>query len=259
MNIEKTSSKILYVVDEYYIEYFVKRLEECRNPYDYYVLDGEIASFNEALYECAVKEVALSKNPISLLVDVVEVEQIRKISDTHRAITLRTRNAIVSWSKVNDFIRMNNKDKENIEIPSPFSNLDYVLFNVYGANLIKTPIPKSFEYYMKKLSEVNGDLKCFLFNSNGKVNDQLDIIYDMISEKINIPAGKVKSIWRCSKLIYMELVKYSSLINNLSVVDVDRLIDLILRQYINSLNYSKTTVTSKMTIHKANISTLKLR
>ncbi|MBR4878442.1 MAG: hypothetical protein IKU13_01255 [Clostridia bacterium] len=259
MKTEKDSSKLLFAVDEYFIEYFIRRLEECSNPYDYFMLDGEISSFNEALYEYAVKEVALSENPIALLVDVVEVEQIRKISDTHRAITLRTRNAIVSWSRVNNFIRVNNKDRGNVEIISPFSNLDYTLLNIYGANLIKSPLPKTFEYYMKKLSEINSDLKCFFYNSNGKLVEQLNIIYDMISEKINIPAGTVKSIGRSSKLIYMEFIKYSSLINNLSIVDVDRLIDLILRQYINSLNYSPNTVTSKLAIHKPNVSILKLR
>lgn len=68
----------------------------------------------------------------------------------------------------------------------------------------------------------------------------------MISEKRHEAAGKVKAIERHSKLIYMEFMKYSSLINNLSIVDVDRLIDLIIRQYKYALNHNWTSTTSKM-------------
>ena len=176
----------------------------------------------------------------------VEVEQFRKLSDTHRAITLRRRNAKVSWSDVIQFIRTNNKGKENPHIPCPFTNIDYLIVNAYGANLIKAPIPKTYEYSLRKLSELNKELSCFFSNSNTSLKKQLNIIFDMISEKRNEATGKVKAIERHSKLIYMEFIKYSSLINNLSVVDVDRLIGLIIRQYTNSLNHNWTSTTSKM-------------
>ena len=89
MDIEKDSNCKLFVVNEESIKYFNRILDGCKDSFSYYKLGEEIASFNEALYDSAVREVALSSNPISLLVDEVEVEQFRKISDTHRAITLR--------------------------------------------------------------------------------------------------------------------------------------------------------------------------
>lgn len=246
MDIEKDSNCKLFVVNEESIKYFNRILDGCKDSFSYYKLGEEIASFNEALYDSAVREVALSSNPISLLVDEVEVEQFRKISDTHRAITLRKRNAKVSWSSVIQFIRTNNKDKENPQIPCPFTNIDYLILNAYGANLIKIPIPKTYEYSLRKLAGLNRELNCFFSNSNTSLKKQLSIIFDMISEKRNEAAGEVKAIERHSKLIYMEFMKYSSLINNLSVVDVDRLIDLIIRQYTYSLNRSRTSTTSKM-------------
>lgn len=165
MGIEKDSACKLFVINEESIKYFNSILDECKDSFSYYKLGEEIASFNEALYGSAVREVAFSANPISLLVDEVEVEQFRRISDTHHAITLRRRNAKVSWSNVIQFIRTNNKDKENPHI-RPFTNIDYLILNVYGANLIKAPIPKTYEYSLRKLSELNRELTCFFSNSN---------------------------------------------------------------------------------------------
>lgn len=246
MDRENDSTCKLFVINEESIQHFNRILDTCKDSFSYYQLGEEIASFNEAFYGYAVREVALSENPISLLVNEVEVEQFRKLSDTHRAITLRRRNAKVSWSDVIQFIRTNNKGKENPHIPCPFTNIDYLIVNAYGANLIKAPIPKTYEYSLRKLSELNKELSCFFSNSNTSLKKQLNIIFDMISEKRNEATGKVKAIERHSKLIYMEFIKYSSLINNLSVVDVDRLIDLIIRQYTNSLNHNWTSTTSKM-------------
>ena len=244
---------MIFVIQDEDIAYFKTQIDSCADDFSRFSLGKEIDAYNKEIYDFAVKEVALSVNPISSLVDIAEVEQIRKISDTHREISLRTRNALVTWSSVSQFIHTQNKCNQLPRIDIPFTDLDYLIVNIYGANLVKTPIPKLYERRLKKLIDINRELNCFLSNSNTALNKQLNFIFDMISSKRNVNAGIVKAIAPHTKLIRMEFVKYSSLINNLSVVDSDRLIDLILRQYINSLNHNQITATSKLAIHKVQI------
>lgn len=241
---------MIFAIHDENIAYFKAHLEACTDDFSRFTLEKEIASFNKKIYDVAVREVALSENPISLLVDIVEVEQIRKVSDTHREISLRARSSLVTWSSVAQFIYVHNKSGQLPKIAIPFTDLDYLIVSIYGANLIKSPIPRLYERRLNKLVDINSDLKCFFSDSNTALQKQLNIVFDMISEKRKESAGVVKAIGHHSKLIHMEFLRYSSLINNLSIVDEDRLIDLIMRQYVNSLNHNRTSTTSKMSIHR---------
>lgn len=244
---------MIFAIQDKDIDYFKTRIDSCTDDFSLFNLEKEIASFNKEIYDFAVKEVALSANPISSLIDIVEVEQIRKVSDTHQEISLRTRNALVTWSSVSQFIHTHNKSNQLPRIGIPFTDLDYSIINIYGANLVKTPIPRLYERRLNKLVAINRELNCFLSNSNTALKKQLSFIFDMISSKRKENPDTVKAIEVHTKLIRMEFLKYSSLINNLSVVDSDRLIDLVLRQYINSLSRRQITVTSKLAIHKVQV------
>lgn len=235
------------------MDQFQKELESAYDEFMLFKLNQQIEAYNLELYDTAVGAVA-SSNPLPLLLQGVEVEQIRKTNDGQRMISLRSRNAIVTWSSVAEYIRSHNK-LYNSGIADPFTALDYLLFNVYGANLVKTAIPDNYLGDLRRLIKLNDTLSRFLSNSNNALEYQLNVIFDIISDKCQIEVGTVKARKYNSKLIRMEFIKYSSLIQNLSVVDVDRLIDLILRQYIHVRTQGTITATSMMDIHKAQVPT----
>lgn len=230
-----------------------KLLESANDEYSYFNLNKEIDTVNESTFMTAVNYVVNSTNSIKTLVSGVEVEQIRKVSEQNKTISNRARNAVVTWSDLAAYIRNQKKLGNAIDDINPFSKQEYTLFNAYGANLIKSPIPRIYEREIEKLSKFNSDISSFLSNSNNALEKQLNIIFDIITDKRKEAVGTVLARKRNSKLIYMEFLKYSSLLNKLNVVDVDRLIDLILRQYIYRLEQGTISVTSHLDIHKIQI------
>ena len=228
-------------------------LELANDEYAYFSLNKEIDAVNESIFMTAVNYVSNSINPIKILISAVEVEQIRKVGEQNRVISIRNRNAVVTWSDLAAYIRSQKKLGSAFDKVNPFSKLEYTLFNVYGANLIKSPIPRLYEREIEKLTKFNVDFSSFLSNSNNALEKQLNIIFDMITDKREEPAGTVLARKRNSKLIYMEFLKYSSLLNKLNVVDIDRLIDLIIRQYVYRLEQGTISVTSHLEIHKIQI------
>ena len=240
-----------FFVDKQQLIHIQEQLCCADDDYKIFTINKYIEEYNSDLYDSAVAYVATSTAPILLLVHSVEVEQIRRVNDPTQIASVRTRNALVSWSDVAAYIRANNKQCGNDPIPFPFMPSEYMLLNIYGANLIKTPIPRTYVHDLQKLIKLNNNLKCFLSNSNNALEKQLDIIFDIISDKSQISVDAVKARKYNSKLVRMEYIKYSSLIQNISVVDIDRLIDLIIRQYIHVLTQGTITATSMMDIHKA--------
>jgi len=229
-----------------------KKLEEVDNDFELYKLNRDVENCNHEIFQKAVEAVAKAPSPLELLLKPVEVEQIRKVSETNKSIQLRSRGAMVTWSDIAYFVRNNNK-QDTESLPVVFRKQDYTLFNAYGANLIKSPLPRIYANEIKLLAKYDERIECFLYDSNRALEKQLNILFDIISEKSRKPVGVVRALKSNSKLIRMEYMKYSSLINNISIVYIDRLIDLVLRQYAYVDNQKFVTATSMMDIHKEQI------
>lgn len=72
-NLGVRRNNTIFVIQGEDIAYFKTQIDSCADAFSRFSLEKEIDAYNKEIYDFAVKEVALSVNPISSLVDIVEV------------------------------------------------------------------------------------------------------------------------------------------------------------------------------------------
>ena len=227
---------------------------DCETAEDYAKLNAEIDEINAFIYNSAIENIATSADPITTLLTAPEVAQIAPVEDNGESVTLKKSMRPITYSAIAKYIKAHNKaiekdPKVGEKISLPFNNADYVLFNIYGANLSKETLSKLDMGNIKRLAEFVPSVECFKASSNSKLKEQLCHLYARIEEVAGVSAG-VKAIERNSKLIAMEFIKYKGLTHTLRINSADKLIDLIIAQYIISRDNIAMTVKSALDIHK---------
>lgn len=246
---EKTTKDILEATSK---EFEAIRLT-CKEEADYEALNAKIKAFNDLAFNATVCHIADSAYPVDKLINAPCAPQFYEVKQTEKGnrIALKEDGKRVHYSDMARFIAKNNKNKEAKKLSVPFANADYVLFNIYGHNVSKEALTRLECHSLSVLEGFNSDLACFKASSNAKLKEQLQILFDRIIEVSgNNEILKVNAIERHSKLIAMELVKYKSDNHTLTIGSADKLIDLIINQFIISRDKMAITVKSKLDIHK---------
>lgn len=243
-----------YVEIQAFIEEFEMRRLDCETDEQYAKLNKDIDDCNSNIFTNAIEMIACAENPVAILLDAPFVEQIAPVTNNGECVQAKQGKRFIQYSHIMRYIKKHNKDiekniKVGLKIENPFTNADITLFNIYGANLSKETLSSLEEKQIKRLAEFVPTLDCFKATSNTKLKEQLNHFYTRIEEVAGVNAG-VKAIERNSKLIAMEFIKYKGLSHTLRINSVDKLIDLVICQYIVSRDKIMLDVKSNLDIHK---------
>lgn len=256
MNTINTNS--IFAITEETMNNLSKALEEirldCTTDDDYLRLNAQITVINSALFAVGVKTVAHASNPFEYILQSYDVPQFKAVARTEKGnkITLKDSGKVVQYSDVVRYINKFNKDCKDAEkkLNIPFANADYVLINIYGANISKEQLSSLDCHSLNVLSKYNSKLECFNASSNSKMKEQLQTLFNRITE-LSGSTVEAKAIERHTKLISMEFIKYKGLKHTLTISNADKLIDLIICQYIISRDKKAITIKSNLDCHKA--------
>lgn len=229
-----------------------KRLE-CATDKDYVILNAEIETINKKLVENAVEMVATGADIMAVLLNEPVINQFAPVADNGENVQLKKTPKAINYSMVATYIKKHNKAVDKGEksgkISLPFNSIDYVLFNIYGANISRETLSNLEINTLKRLETYITDVECFNSSSNSKMKDQLNMLYARIGE-IAKNGIEVKAIEKCTKFIAMEFVKYKSANHTIRINNADKLIDFVINQYIISRDKKAITVKSGLDIHK---------
>lgn len=226
----------------------------CKTSTDYDLLNLAISAQNAAMFDDAVATIATSDDVVKTLLSVPCVPQFAKVSQTEKGNAIRLvdddKYKVVKYSDVVRYIRKHNKGENSAEIAIPFANADYVLFNCYGHNISNEMLKSVDMRGLSILADFMPDVACFKSASNAKKKEQLQMLFDTIAQHGKHEGEKVNAIERHTKLIAMEFVKYRGQKNQLNISNADKLIDLVICQYVNSRDHVAMTVKSSLDCHR---------
>lgn len=232
---------------------FEKMRLACESDKDFLALNAAVEKANKDLFEKAVEVVATSENPMVELLALPAVAQFAPVEDNGESVAIKKNMRPVVYSNVASFIKKHNKTVEKEgkgeKLALPFDNVDYVLINIFGANIAKEVLSSLDEKNLERLSEYRSSVDCFKANSNKKMKEQLMHIYGRIENVAGVELG-IHPIEKSVKLLTMEFIRYKGANNTLRVNSADKLVDFVLNQYIISRDKIAITVKSGLDIHK---------
>lgn len=230
---------------------------DCKNLADFESANIRIVNMNKDIFNDAVAEIAKTENPLALLMNCPCVPQIAKIADNGENAQFTEKCKDITYTDIVAYISKWNKahkDNENLQIAPIFNAEELQVFQWYGANLTDEFVNSVSLANLKRYCKIAKEFEVFNKNSNSGRKEQLQWIFDCITEKIN--GEKVNAIEVHSKLIAKNFTTYKDIKNGeikheISNKGIHFLVKCIIAQYIISKEKAMLTANSKLAMHKA--------
>lgn len=230
---------------------------DCKTLADFESANIRITNMNKEIFADAVAEIAKAENPLALLMGCPCVPQIAKVADNGENAQFSEKCKDIAYTDIVAYIARWNKehkDNETMQIAPIFSNEELQIFQWYGANLTDEFVNSVSLANLKRYCKIAKEFEIFNKNSNSGRKEQLQWIFDCMTEKIQ--GEKVNAIEVHSKLIAKNFTTYKDIKNGeikheISNKGIHFLVKCIIAQYIISKEKAMLTANSRLAMHKA--------